>query len=170
MKKDTWIISFNNKGFSLIEAIIVLAMIAILASIGIPTYSRMLPDMRLRSAAQDLYGNLQDAKMTAVSANSTSSMTFHTASGAKGTYVKANGTTIDLDEEYDHSVGYGSMDGSSAVDFTDDKAEFNARGMAPTYFGAVYLKNNKDNSYEIRVLTSGAMTLKKWNSSSSAYE
>ena len=87
MKKYTWSISINNRGFSLFEAMIVLAIIAILAAIGIPTFSRMLPDMRLRSAAQDLYGNLQDAKMTAVRTNSPSALTFYPANGVKGTYV-----------------------------------------------------------------------------------
>ena len=61
---------------------------------------------------------------------------------------------VDLDEEYDHSVEYGRMGGGTAVDYTRNlrviEIIFNARGMAPTNIGSIYLKNKKDNSFEIR--------------------
>lgn len=166
MKKNRYYISGNQKGFSLLEAMIVIAIIVIMAAIGIPTFSHMVPDMRLRSAAQDLYSNLQSAKMDAIKTNGTSNLTFDPDNG---TYTKVNGNIVNLEEAYKGSVEYGQPGESDTVDFTpvDDQATFNARGMA-TNTGKVFLKNAKDNSYQIEVLGSGVITLKKWNGS--AYE
>jgi Tfp pilus assembly protein FimT len=37
--------------------------LGLLAAVGVPSYLRYLPKYRLRSAARDLYSNLQLAKM-----------------------------------------------------------------------------------------------------------
>jgi len=59
----------RKDGFTLIELMVAIALLAIVASIAIPGFSRWLPNLRLKSAARDVYSNMQLAKMGAVKAN-----------------------------------------------------------------------------------------------------
>ncbi len=159
MKTNRWPISGSERGFSLLEAMVVLIIIAIMATIAIPTYSRMLPNMRLRSAANDLYSNLQAAKMEAIKSNGTSNVTFYPAGGK---YVGVNGKTVNLDETYKNSVTYEQPGGGSSVTFAGSpypKVTFTARGMANA--GTVYFKNTNDKYYKVDVLASGVIQIKK---------
>ncbi len=59
----------NQKGFSLIELIVVITIIAIAVGIIIPVYSSMKPTIRINGAARQIMGDLMWAKMRAVSEN-----------------------------------------------------------------------------------------------------
>jgi len=59
----------NQKGFSLIELIVVITIIAIAVGIIIPVYSSMKPKLRLNGAARQIQGDLMRAKMQAISQN-----------------------------------------------------------------------------------------------------
>ena len=56
----------KNAGFTLIEVLIVIAIIGIAAGIGVPTFLKMLPNWRTKAATTDLFSNLQLAKLTAI--------------------------------------------------------------------------------------------------------
>ena len=171
MKKNRYSISNNHKGFTMIETLVVMVILAVLATFAIPAYTRFLPNYRLKLAAQDIYANLQAAKVESIKHNTSLFVVFDPADGNNGSYARATAPTVDLEQTYKGSVTYGSMDGSTIVDFSPvgDRAIFNSRGMAENP-GSVYIKNTQDNSYKIEVTSSGAISLKKWNSSNSAYE
>jgi prepilin-type N-terminal cleavage/methylation domain-containing protein len=59
----------TQAGFSLIEIMVVLAVIAILASVGAPNMRNWMRIYRLKSAAMDLYTNMQLAKSHAAKEN-----------------------------------------------------------------------------------------------------
>ena len=59
----------RQKGFTLVEVMIVVAIIGILAAIAVPSFLSWLPNMRLKAAARDLYSNMQKAKMEAIKSN-----------------------------------------------------------------------------------------------------
>lgn len=168
----------KNKGFTLIESMIVIAIIAILSAIAIPAYLKWLPNKRLKSAAQDIYSNLQLAKILAVKNNTPKSVIFDVAGK---NYQTADGTVILLDETYNNDVWYGNGSATKDVDSgsyggdpvtyagPDDEVVFNTRGMTLNTgnggSGFVYLTNKKGTAYAVGSRSSGVIMLKKWDGS-----
>ena len=66
----------RQSGFTLVELLVVIGMIAVVAAISIPNIIGMMPDYRLRSAAHDLFSNFQKAKLEAVKRNINTAVVF----------------------------------------------------------------------------------------------
>lgn len=66
----------NSTGFTLIELMVVILMIAILAGVGIPRFNTWLPVYRLKGAASDIQSNLQRARVLAIKENRTVQVRF----------------------------------------------------------------------------------------------
>ena len=64
MKKNT-----NSKGFTLIELMIVIAILGILAGIAAPNFQTYMTRMRLNGAARQIMTDLMEARSKAVSRN-----------------------------------------------------------------------------------------------------
>jgi len=60
---------YDRKGFSLIEIIIVVALLGTAIGFIIPVYNNMKPSLRLNGAARQLMGDLMWARMQAISQN-----------------------------------------------------------------------------------------------------
>ncbi len=60
----------DKKGFTVIELLIVVAIMAVMAVFAIPQIMARLPEYRLKAAAGDLQANLQKARVKAVRDNS----------------------------------------------------------------------------------------------------
>ena len=77
-------------GFSLIEALIVVAISMILTAIAIPNIIQAAYSARLRSSAGDLSGLMQQTRILAAKNNTTYAIRYTTLSGNQAAYVDLN--------------------------------------------------------------------------------
>lgn len=164
----------NESGFTLLELIVVFAIFSILAGIAVPTFTRWLPNYRLRSAATDLFSNLQLAKIQAIRANKRRTVTFNPA--GTGTYQKGDLNWVSL-SDYGSNITYGRGAGvvlvpgdagdADDISFTGNQVSFTSRGMGTGGTGGsvgyVYLTNNKGTSYAVGSSTAGVIFMRKWD-------
>jgi len=68
----------NMQGFTLVEIIIVVSVIAALAAIAIPNFISWVPNFKLKSAARDLYSTMQKVRLEAVKRNADIGISFST--------------------------------------------------------------------------------------------
>jgi len=71
----------GSGGVTIMEIVMVVAIIGILSGIAVPALDSFLPNYRLRAAVSDLYSNLQRAKQEAVRANGECAVYFDDANG-----------------------------------------------------------------------------------------
>ncbi len=176
MKKD---------GFTLIELMVVIAIIGILAGAAIPAFSRWLPARKLKSAASDLYSDLQYAKMGAIKDRTEWAVVFNKGNdtyqlvngGPDGVY----GGTGDVVEKIvtlpanGYGIAYGHGNAGSPIGGTfgneitftnpDDVVVFKKRGVIDGFGGYVYIKNERNETYAVGALASGVILLRRWHNS-----
>ncbi len=166
-------------GFQLLELLVTLVVAGIIAAIAIPNFLNWLPDIRLKSAARDLFSHMQSARMEAIKENKNIRIQFDN-SVSPGFYY------FDLDEDgipdpgefrrdladYKNGVDFGRppAESGSAITFPNNLAEFNAKGLLNNSVGGyVYLRNRKSTSYyRVGALKSGAIRIQRreggqWN-------
>ncbi len=147
----------TTRGFTLIELMVVIALIAILTAIAIPSYQTFMVRSRLKGAARQVMSDLMNARMMAVSLNQNVKVhiegdghTYQIWSDANndGTVASNEGVNIskDLHQDY-HDV---------ALSKTNDPI-FNPRGAA-SQFGTVTVTNSAG-SRNITVAMSGRVAV-----------
>lgn len=175
----------REDGFTFAELMTIIAIIAILSSIAIPAFSVWLPNYRLRSAARDLYSNLQMAKLGAVKQNRQWAIVFNQVTNQyyvcsdDGADDVWNGPspggdddcekTVDLNNYDDIYFGHGTLttdilgdtfSGGDHIYYANNFVVFSPRGTSEK--GYVYLQNDKDTVYGVGTRPSGVIHLLKY--------
>lgn len=144
----------NNSGFSLMELMIVIALLAIMTAIGVPSYFSYLPEYRLKGAVRDLYSNMQLAKLAAVKSNGTCTISFASSPVDQYTVGPPVNKTVRL-ADYGSGVKF---KGPSNQTFSVTTITFNSRGLSNA--GYAYLTNGKETSFQrVGSLSSGVIKM-----------
>jgi prepilin-type N-terminal cleavage/methylation domain-containing protein len=162
----------QEQGFSLIELIIVIAVIGILAGATTPNLKQWTRMYHVKNAAMDLFSNIQMAKMSAIRDNRPWSIDFepegftgYQIRNAAGTVVKE----VKFHHDYKSDVEYKDPTSSAKLSLSNsgEVLTLNQSGLTPIT-GYIPLANSNHTSYyriAIPYIT-GAVRLQKWNGSS----
>jgi len=171
----------KQSGFTIVEIIIVIAVLGIMAAIGVPNFLNWLPKYRLQSAARDLYSNLYLAKISAIKNNTSWAIVFNVDANTyqvcsgKGPDNSWGGPNIVVKtvilSDYGSNVTYGKGSAAKPVATTfgnwvtysspRDVAVLNSRGMSNS--GYVYLTNSTNTScIAVGTSFSGIVRLVEW--------
>jgi type IV fimbrial biogenesis protein FimT len=149
----------KDRGFSLIELLLVVAILVILAAVTVPRTLNAISDVNLRYTAQNLSGMLQSARMQAVRKNTFYSMAATTLpSGESAYFVNIKGGTtyiagdpvLPLNSQLTISLGPGAgapnesffISGGN-INSGNDNPSFNARGLPCKVTGNSCAPDNK---------------------------
>lgn len=150
----------KNSGFSLIELMIVIAIIAIVTAITSPYLITYIYSSKLDSAVVDVQSTMQYAKLRAVRENADVIVTFITGGGNNGTYTAfvnngASGGADNWIQDGDEAtIRSGTMPNN--VDMYDVtfsgstplQIKFNSRGLPNGTGGHVYMRIASQNRYK----------------------
>ena len=106
------------RGFSVLEVMVVVAIIGVLLSLGVPSFFTYTQNLQIRSAAEQVNAGLQIAKNEAIRRNALIKLTIGT--GTSWTITDPSGVTLQSRDANEGSVNVTSAlfpNGSTAVTF-----------------------------------------------------
>ncbi len=122
----------GEEGLTLVEVLVVIALIGAITAVGVMSYSTMVQSYRVKGAALQIYGDMQYARMKALKEGNPCAVEFSgttysvKTSGNDGTW----GTTDDVVQKgFDIAMDYTGVNVDSS-NLTNNRAVFNPDGTA----------------------------------------
>ena len=158
-----------KSGFTIIELMIIIAIISILAGFAMPTLTTILPDYKLQKAAREIISCMQTIKLRAVKENADVIVIFdlnndeYTAfvdngagNGLSGNKIRDGNEAIVMEDAMPSGIDlYKFLPSNSSL------FGFNSKGLPSTSIGSVFIKNNQSNYRRIILNIAGNIRVKK---------
>ena len=166
----------DTKGFTMLELLIVVVVLGIVAAMAVPNFLGWVANYHIKAAANDLYSNLQYARINAVKQNKQWAVVFDTAnkkyyvfsdSGDGDWTTLGDNTTERTVELSDHAedIVYGMGNATENVTLTGGSftngAAFGPRGTCSSE-GYIYLTNNSGTAYAVGAGLGGVIIYRQW--------
>ncbi len=149
-------LNIKQSGFTLIEMMIVIAILAIFAGIAVPNFLSYLPKHRLNGAARQVMGDLMAARMKAVKENTTVTVAWDSDHAYKISTASEN-KTMNIWPNY-RDVKIGSVSGGSFSSNSFSSINFLSRGTIQPGGGSIGLTNSTD-SKKVTVSIAGRVKI-----------
>jgi len=107
-------------GFSLIELVTALTVLAILATVALPGYQSFVLTQRVRGASYDLMTSLVFARSEAIKRNASVSMTQAAGGWAQGWAVSVGALTLRTQDPYGGSVSITNSASVTTITYSND--------------------------------------------------
>ncbi len=146
----------NQSGFSIMELMIVIGIIAIVSAITLPNFISYRDNYKLGSASRDIMSVLQNAKIRAVRDNANVEVIFNTGAGTYMAFVDnvvINGV-LDAGETTTANDQMPAGVTLTGTTFAGDQAGFAGNGL-PSNFGSVTLTNQGGRTSQIFLSMAG---------------
>ncbi len=182
MMAEKRFLGVRTSGFTVVELIVVIAILVGLMAVSIPAITTWLPNYKLRGAAMDLYSRVQYAKSEAIRTNRPYAVFFDPGNGeyslidtgADGIYGTGDDDTRETVRIFDYGPGIayghtpatqdfdtGGTNWDDEVTYTTNVLLFDGRGLCNV--GSVYLQNNSNRTYAVGTLMSGIVRIARWD-------
>lgn len=139
----------NRRGFTLVEMMIVIAIIGILCAMAIPMWNHYRLNTDLRTATTNIAADIQNLKQRAVTEQTRYRIVFNTANHSYQIINFTTGDVVQTKQLSDFGVGI-TLTGTT---FNNNTVNFLARGT--TTWGRVNIKNSLESTASIIVNPAG---------------
>ena len=168
-----------TRGFTIIELVTIIVIVAILLAVGIPGYMSWVPDMKLRSAIRNIKSDMEMAKSTAIRENTSCALVFDTSTDPDSYMVFIDNVTTNLVRDAGETIlktvdiprtvtmTGASFDGDAAIGFNSRGIPYRYDSGPPAQVldlanpGTVTLQNTKNNYRRIRLTIVGLSRIQR---------
>ena len=140
----------RERGFSLIELIIVMALMGILATLATYSWGRYVNNSNLRTAVREVMADLTLSKQKATTEGVQYRLTFTAGSGSYT--ISASPFTTSQTKDL---TTFGNGLSVQSVSFASGQVNFLTRGTLSTNTGTVVLVNNRNSTATITINVTG---------------
>lgn len=143
----------NHRGFTLVELIIVMAIIAIIGTISIPSFTRYSDNANLKSAAREIASDIQRLRTHAVSKNRKQRIVFNLTNDSYTMAERDDADSSWINPQTKTLSTFGSGIDITGSTFAGNSIEFQTRGT--TSMGTLTMTNSRGSTATITTFITG---------------